>query len=54
MMLRHIGMIEAADFLENCVREVLTEKKHITKDIGGNATTEEYVEALLKKIREKK
>lgn len=54
MMLRHIGMIEAADFLENCVREVLTEKKHITKDIGGNATTEEYVEALLEKIREKK
>ena len=39
--------------MENSVREVLMEGKHITRDIGGTATTEEYVEALIERIREK-
>lgn len=54
MMLRHINMSEAADLVENSVREVLMEGKHITRDIGGNASTEEYTEALIKKIKERK
>ena len=53
-MLRHINMSEAADLVENSVREVLMEGKHITRDIGGNASTEEYTEALIKKIKERK
>lgn len=53
MMLRHLNLFQQADLVENSVREVLMEGKHITRDIGGTATTEEYVEALIERIREK-
>lgn len=51
MMLRYIGKCEWADLIEKCVREVLAEGKHITRDIGGTATTTEYTDAIVKKIR---
>lgn len=53
MMLRHIGMDDKAELIEESVREVLMERKHITGDIGGNATTEEYTEAVIERVKEK-
>lgn len=53
MMLRHVDMPKAADMIEESVREVLIEGKHITRDVGGTATTEEYTEALVKRVKDK-
>ncbi|MGN0483923.1 MAG: isocitrate/isopropylmalate dehydrogenase family protein [Lachnospiraceae bacterium] len=54
MMLRHIGMPQWADIVENSVREVLIEGKHITRDIGGSASTAEYTDAVIEKIEARK
>ncbi|MCI6885677.1 MAG: isocitrate/isopropylmalate dehydrogenase family protein [Lachnospiraceae bacterium] len=54
MMLRHVGMPQWADLVEDSVREVLIEGKHITRDIGGSASTDEYTNAVIEKIKEKK
>lgn len=53
MMLRHIGKSEYADMVENSVREVLIEGKHITHDIGGNAGTDEYTAEVICRIKKK-
>lgn len=54
MMLRHVGMDLWADIIENSVREVLIEGKHITRDIGGTATTDEFTEEVVKRVKEKR
>lgn len=51
MMLRHIGEEAAAEAVERSVREVITEGRHITRDIGGTAGTDEFTEEVVKKIR---
>ncbi len=53
MMLCHVGMGQWADLIEDSVREVLIERKHITRDVGGKATTDEYTNEVIRKIREK-
>ena len=53
MMLRHIGMNSWAELVEDSVRAVLIEGKHTTRDVGGTATTDEFTEAVVKKIKEK-
>lgn len=47
MMLRDLGEAEAANRIENAVFAVFTEHKYITRDLGGTATTNEYVKAVL-------
>lgn len=54
MMLRHVGMGQWADLIEDSVREVLIERKYITRDVGGNATTDEFTDEVIRKIRTKK
>lgn len=54
MMLRHVGLNEWADIVETSVREVLIEGKHVTRDIGGTATTDEFTEEVIKRIKEKR
>ena len=51
MLLRHIGMPDMADKVEQAVRAVLTEGKTITRDLGGTATTEEFTNAIIAKLR---
>jgi len=41
MMLRHLGVSEAADAIEDAIAAVLAQSKVRTPDIGGTATTEE-------------
>ena len=53
MMLNHIGETTKAKIIEEAVEETLAEGKYKTKDLGGNATTTEYTEALIAKIKAK-
>jgi len=50
MMLRHIGEGKAADRIQAALVLFLSEKKHLTPDLGGSATTDEMVEAIIRKI----
>ncbi|KAK4347596.1 hypothetical protein RND71_033935 [Anisodus tanguticus] len=47
MMLRHLEFPSFADRLETAVRRVIAEGKFITKDIGGDSTTQEVVDAVI-------
>ncbi|XAR58042.1 Isocitrate dehydrogenase (NAD(+)) [Bertholletia excelsa] len=47
MMLRHIQLHSFADRIETAVKRVIADGKHRTKDIGGNSTTQEIVDATI-------
>jgi isocitrate dehydrogenase (NAD+) len=51
MMLRHMHMDKEAERIEAAIVLFLSERKHLTPDMGGNATTDEMVEALIEKIK---
>jgi isocitrate dehydrogenase (NAD+) len=50
MMLRYLGEAECADKIENAVKAVLKEGKALTIDLGGNASTTEFTEAIIGKL----
>jgi tartrate dehydrogenase/decarboxylase / D-malate dehydrogenase len=50
MMLRHLGIPEAADAVENAIAAILAQAKIRTPDIGGNATTRELGEAIARQV----
>lgn len=50
MMLRHIGEIEAAERVERSVLAVLADPSMRTRDLGGEATTTQFTEHLLRRI----
>lgn len=50
LMLNYIGENEASKNIENALFEVLQEGKKLTKDLGGNATTQEFKEEIIKKL----
>lgn len=50
MMLRHISEKQAADKILSATKKVLSEGVHVTKDLGGNATTDEMTEAIIKNM----
>ncbi|GAC1446380.1 MAG: isocitrate/isopropylmalate dehydrogenase family protein [Pyrinomonadaceae bacterium] len=47
LMLKYIGEREAADKIENALFKVLREGKTRTRDIGGDASTHEYTDAII-------
>jgi isocitrate dehydrogenase (NAD+) len=49
-MLRYIGEKDAAERLEAALFKVFEEGKFITKDLGGNARTAEFANAIIEKI----
>ncbi|GAB4342352.1 MAG: isocitrate dehydrogenase (NAD(+)) [Calditrichia bacterium] len=49
-MMRYLGDDHVADHIKHAVIVLLTERKHLTRDLGGNATTRELTEALIKEI----
>ncbi len=51
MMLRYMGLEKEADRIRAATVLFLSEKKHLTPDLGGNATTDEMVEGLIEKIK---
>jgi isocitrate dehydrogenase (NAD+) len=50
LMLRHLGQEEAADRVKYAVHEVYREKKHLTRDMGGSASTAEFADAVVETI----
>ena len=50
MMLRHLGVTEAADAIERAIAIVLAKAKVRTPDIGGTATTEELGVAIAREV----
>lgn len=51
LMLRFLGEKVAANAVENAVRDVLAEGKTLTGDLGGKASTSEYTEAVIARLR---
>jgi isocitrate dehydrogenase (NAD+) len=51
MMLRHLGEAEAADRIQQAVLDVLDEGKYKTGDLGGKATTSEYTDAIVHRLK---
>ena len=51
MMLRHIGESKAADRIQAALVLFLSEKKYLTPDLGGKATTDEMVQGIINKIK---
>lgn len=51
MLLIHIGEAGAAAKLRNAVELVYREGTHLTGDVGGSASTEEFTEAVLKAVK---
>ena len=47
MMLRHLGENDAAARVESAIFRVFEEQAHVTRDLGGTATTGEFVRAII-------
>ncbi len=47
LMLRHLGEQDAADKVKFAVHAVFREGKHITRDMGGVASTSEFADAVI-------
>jgi isocitrate/isopropylmalate dehydrogenase len=50
LMLRHLGECSAADRLEAALQKVYKEGKHVTRDIGGKASTQEFTDAVIEAL----
>ena len=50
LMLKYIGEKSAADRITRALNNVLEEGRTITKDLGGNAGTNEFTEAIIKNL----
>jgi isocitrate dehydrogenase (NAD+) len=48
MMLHHINERTAADRIETALNKVLRERKTITRDLGGSASTSEFTDAIIR------
>jgi len=50
MMMEHIGEMGAAGRIQEALRHVLAEGRHVTRDLGGKAGTREMTEAIIKHL----
>jgi isocitrate dehydrogenase (NAD+) len=50
MMLRHLGEGDAAARLHGAIEQVYAEGKHVTRDIGGGASTREFTDAVIARM----
>ncbi len=51
MMLKHIGEFDAAAKIEKAIEKVVRDGRHVTPDLGGNAGTSEFTEAIIKEMK---
>lgn len=52
MMLRHIGEFDAANRAEQAMMDVFTEGNVRTKDLGGTASTADFANAIIEKLKQ--
>jgi isocitrate dehydrogenase (NAD+) len=50
LMLRHLGHPDAADRLERAVRDVIAAGETVTYDLGGNAGTAAFADAIIDRL----
>ena len=50
LMLQHMGERAVSDKIERAIFDVLTEGKHVTRDLGGTAGTAEFTDAIIDKL----
>ena len=50
LMLRHLGYPEAATRLEYAIRDVIAEGRTVTHDLGGDAGTSEFADAVISRL----
>jgi isocitrate dehydrogenase (NAD+) len=50
LMLDHIGEHAAGERIEKALKKVYEEGKHVTKDVGGKAGTQEFTDAVIEAI----
>jgi isocitrate dehydrogenase (NAD+) len=50
MMLRYIEETDAAKRIEDALQKVYNEGKHLTRDVGGKASTAEFTEAVVRQL----
>ncbi|HXG93478.1 MAG TPA: isocitrate dehydrogenase (NAD(+)) [Blastocatellia bacterium] len=50
LMLKHIGEREAAARIQHALEKVIAEGKTLTRDLGGNATTIDFAEAIIRSL----
>jgi isocitrate dehydrogenase (NAD+) len=47
LMLIHLGEVAAATRLRSAIERVYAEQKHLPPDVGGNASTDEFTDAVI-------
>ncbi len=50
LLLRHLGEREAADRAERALHTVYSERRALTRDVGGEASTTEFTEAVVRAL----
>ncbi len=50
LMLRHLGEQDAAVRVETALREVIAEGRHVTYDLGGDAGTRAFADAIIERL----
>ena len=50
LMLKHLGEREAADRIQAALEKILAEGQTLTRDLGGQATTLEFTEAVIRAL----
>jgi isocitrate dehydrogenase (NAD+) len=50
LMLRHLGHPAAAERVETALREVIAEGRRVTYDLGGDAGTSEFADAIVERL----
>ena len=51
LMLDHVGQRELGDKIRKAVEATVRDGKTVTRDLGGTATTQEYTDAVIAKLR---
>jgi isocitrate dehydrogenase (NAD+) len=51
LMLIHLGERAAAGKLRGAIEGVYAERKHLTQDVGGSASTKEFTDAVIAKLK---
>jgi isocitrate dehydrogenase (NAD+) len=50
LMLRHLGYAEVGERVEEAVRAVIAEGRTVTSDLGGNAGTSQFADAVIQRL----
>jgi isocitrate dehydrogenase (NAD+) len=50
LMLRHLGEQEAAERVEAAIRDVIAAGRHVTYDLGGDAGTSQFADAVVERL----